>query len=84
MAAAYGGTSGRSRSVSRRSIASYLAAERELGRVASDADVDTLAPTLIGARHLLFADRKGTPAGGRSGSQVATTVITGVVREPLA
>jgi AcrR family transcriptional regulator len=38
-------------------IASYLAAEREQGRVAADADIDTLAPTLIGAGHLLFADR---------------------------
>ncbi len=42
-------------------IACYLTAERELGRIAADADVGTLAPTLIGAGHLLFADRKATP-----------------------
>jgi hypothetical protein len=30
-------------------IASYLTAERELGRIAAYADVGTLAPTLIGA-----------------------------------
>ena len=42
-------------------IAAYLTAERDLGRIAADADVDTLAPTLIGAGHLLFADRNGTP-----------------------
>src|SRR5438067_486547 len=42
-------------------IAGYLAAERDLGRVAADADVDTLAFTLIGAGHLLFADRESTP-----------------------
>lgn len=36
-------------------IASYLVAERELGRIAPDADIDTLAPTLVGAGHLLFA-----------------------------
>jgi hypothetical protein len=30
-------------------VAGYLAAERDLGRVASDADIGTLAPTLIGA-----------------------------------
>src|SRR5262249_7858677 len=42
-------------------IASYLTTERELGRIAADADVDTLAPTLIGAGHLLFAGREGTP-----------------------
>ena len=28
-------------------IASYLVAERDLGRVAADADIDTLAPTLV-------------------------------------
>ena len=35
----------------------YLAAERVIGRVRTDADLDALAPTLVGAGHLLFADR---------------------------
>lgn len=64
-------------------IASYLAIERELGRIAADADVDTLAPTLIGASHLLFADREGTPPGAETVRKVVTTVIASVVREPL-
>ena len=38
-------------------VASYLAAERDLGRIAEDADIDTLAPMLIGSGHLLFAGR---------------------------
>jgi AcrR family transcriptional regulator len=42
-------------------IASYLTIERDLGRIAPDADVDTLAPMLIGTGHLLFADRNDTP-----------------------
>ena len=42
-------------------VAGYLAAERDLGRVAADADISTLAPTLIGAAHLLFTDAGGTP-----------------------
>jgi AcrR family transcriptional regulator len=42
-------------------IAGYLAAERDLGRVAADADVDTLAAMLIGTAHLLFAGQDGTP-----------------------
>ncbi|PRY02452.1 TetR/AcrR family transcriptional regulator [Allonocardiopsis opalescens] len=42
-------------------IADYLAAERALGRLAADADVDVLAPTLVGGAHLLFADRTGAP-----------------------
>jgi AcrR family transcriptional regulator len=42
-------------------VAGYLAAERDLGRVAVGADVSTLAPTLIGAVHLLFTDTDGVP-----------------------
>ncbi|AHH98141.1 TetR/AcrR family transcriptional regulator [Kutzneria viridogrisea] len=60
-------------------IASYLAAERDLGRIAADADLDTLAPTLIGAGHLLFADRESAPPGVEAVRKVVTTVIAGVV-----
>jgi AcrR family transcriptional regulator len=42
-------------------IAAYLTAERDLGRLMPNADVDALAPTLIGTAHLLFADRTGPP-----------------------
>jgi AcrR family transcriptional regulator len=61
-------------------IASYLAVERDLGRIAADADIDTLAPTLIGAGHLLFADRKAAPPEAEAVRKVVTTVIAGVVR----
>ncbi|MFL4492538.1 TetR/AcrR family transcriptional regulator [Streptomyces sp. VTCC 41912] len=63
-------------------LASYLTAERALGRVAADADVDVLAPTLIGAGHLLFADREGTTPDAPAVHRVVTAVIAGVVREP--
>jgi AcrR family transcriptional regulator len=63
-------------------IASYLTAERDLDRIAADADVDTLAATLIGTGHLLFADRKGAPPGTAAVHKVVTTVIAGVVRQP--
>jgi AcrR family transcriptional regulator len=43
-------------------IAAYLAAERDLGRITADADVDTLALTLIGSAHMLFAGQDGAPA----------------------
>ena len=59
-------------------ITSYLTAERELGRIAADADVDTLAPALIGAGHLLFAGREGTPPEAGAVHKVVTTVIAGV------
>jgi len=42
-------------------VAGYLRAERSHGRVAGDADTVAVARTLIGAAHLLFADRKGLP-----------------------
>ncbi|WP_411122709.1 TetR/AcrR family transcriptional regulator [Streptomyces sp. x-19] len=63
-------------------LASYLTAERALGRIAADADVDVLAPTLIGAGHLLFADREGTAPDAPAVHRVVTAVIAGVVREP--
>ena len=64
-------------------IAAYLTAERDLGRIAADADVDTLAPTLIGAAHLLFADRKAAPPEPGTVRKMVTTVIAGAVQEPL-
>jgi len=60
-------------------IAAYLAAERELGRIAADADVDTLAPTLIGAVHLLFADRSATPPETGAVRKMVTTVLAGAL-----
>ncbi|PRX05554.1 UNVERIFIED_ORG: TetR family transcriptional regulator [Actinomadura viridilutea] len=61
-------------------IASYLAAERDLGRIAADADVETLAYTLIGTAHLLYADRDSTPPEAEAFRKVVNTVIGGVVR----
>src|SRR5262245_46305990 len=63
-------------------IASYLTAERELGRIAPEAEVDGLAPMLIGAGHLLFADRKGIPPDTEAVEKMVNTVVAGVVREP--
>ncbi|MFF4948653.1 TetR/AcrR family transcriptional regulator [Streptomyces chattanoogensis] len=64
-------------------IVSYLTAERELGRISADADVGTLAPTLIGAAHMLFADRQSIPPGAGDVRKVVTAVIAGVEQEPL-
>jgi AcrR family transcriptional regulator len=61
-------------------IARYLTAERDLGRIAPDADVDTLAPTLIGAAHLLFTERKGSPPEPEAVRKVVTTVLAGAMR----
>ena len=55
-------------------IAAYLVDEQFLGRIPPDADVDTVAATLIGAAHLLYAgrDRPPDPADVR---RMVTTVI---------
>ena len=60
-------------------IASYLTFERGLGRIAADAEIDTLAPTLIGAGHLLFADRKAAPPEADAVRKMVTTVMAGVI-----
>ena len=62
-------------------MADYLTAERNLGRIAADADVATLAPTLIGAGHLLYADRTGTPPDAGAVRKMVTAVIGGVVQD---
>ena len=56
-------------------LAAYLARERELGRIRPDTDTDTLALTLIGTGHLIFADREGTPPETEDVHKVVTTVI---------
>jgi AcrR family transcriptional regulator len=62
-------------------IAGYLTAERDHGRIASDADVDTLAPTLIGAAHLLFTEREGSPPEPAAVRKVVTTVLASAMRQ---
>jgi AcrR family transcriptional regulator len=39
-------------------VISYLALERDLGRIAAGADIASMALTLVGAGHLQFADRE--------------------------
>jgi AcrR family transcriptional regulator len=63
-------------------IASYLATERELGRIAVDADIDALAPMLVGTGHLLFGDREGAPLDTEAVRKVVTAVIGGVEQNP--
>ncbi|NUP21495.1 MAG: TetR/AcrR family transcriptional regulator [Streptomyces sp.] len=60
-------------------IAAYLTAERDAGRLADDADIDTLAPTLVGAGHLLFADRTSAPPQTAAVRKMVTTVIVGAL-----
>jgi AcrR family transcriptional regulator len=60
-------------------VAGYLEAERDRGRIASGADIGSLAPALIGAVHLLFADTDGArPDADALGKVVVTVLATGM------
>jgi AcrR family transcriptional regulator len=59
-------------------ISAYLAAERDLGRIAAGADVDTIALTLIGSGHLLFAGLEGDPPDIGAVHKVMSSAIAGV------
>jgi AcrR family transcriptional regulator len=54
-------------------IAAYLSAERSLGRIPPDTDIETLAPTLIGAAHMLFT---GPPPNADDVERVVKAVIS--------
>jgi AcrR family transcriptional regulator len=61
-------------------VAGYLTAERDLGRIAPDADVDTLAPTLIGAAQLLFTEQADNPPQPDAVRRVVNTVLAGTTQ----
>jgi len=64
-------------------IAGYLADERDLGRIAADADIDSLTLSLVGGGHLLFADRAPGPPTPAAVRRLVTAVLAGVVqRQP--
>ncbi|MEU1072772.1 MULTISPECIES: TetR/AcrR family transcriptional regulator [unclassified Streptomyces] len=61
-------------------FSAYLAAERHLGRIAADADIDSLTLSLVGGGHLLFADRDSGPPTKAAVSRLVTAVIADAVR----
>lgn len=63
-------------------IGAYLAAERDLGRLAPESDVDVLAAVLVGTTHLLHADRGSAPPTTEAVHRVVTTVLAGRTRRP--
>jgi AcrR family transcriptional regulator len=64
-------------------FADYLADERSMGRIAADADVDSLALALIGSGHLLFADRDAEPPSGAQVEAVVASVIADALQRRL-
>ncbi|MFC8796692.1 TetR/AcrR family transcriptional regulator [Promicromonospora sp. NPDC057138] len=61
-------------------ISAYLADERELGRIAADADIDSLTLSLVGGGHLLFADRDPGPPTTATVATYVTSVLADVVQ----
>ncbi len=64
-------------------ISSYLTDECELGRIAADADTESLALSLVGAGHLLFAGRESLLPDAAAVSRIVTTVIADVEQRRL-
>ncbi|MFD8034736.1 TetR/AcrR family transcriptional regulator [Streptomyces sp. NPDC059717] len=60
-------------------VSAYLADERDLGRIAVDADIDSLTLSLVGGGHLLFTDREPGPPVTAAVHRFVTSVVTGAV-----
>ncbi|MCY1140168.1 TetR/AcrR family transcriptional regulator [Actinoplanes sp. Pm04-4] len=63
-------------------VAAYLNAEQARQRVPADADVRTLALALVGAAHLVFADREGDRPGPAATRQLIASILTGANGRP--
>ncbi|MBK3562359.1 TetR/AcrR family transcriptional regulator [Streptomyces sp. MBT62] len=61
-------------------VSAYLADERERGRIAADADIDSLTLSLVGGGHLLFADRASDPPTASTVGKLVTSVLADVVQ----
>jgi AcrR family transcriptional regulator len=62
-------------------VSAYLAAERDLGRIAAGADIGTLALTLIGTAHLLAVDRESAQPDPEGVAAMVATVLDGVLKD---
>ncbi len=62
-------------------LASYLSAERGLGRIVPHADVDAFAVVLVGSAHLLAAGSHPAPVSPDDLRQVVGTVLAPVLAE---
>jgi AcrR family transcriptional regulator len=58
-------------------LASYLDAERHIGRLAAGADPRMLAMTLIGTGHLLFAGEHGAPPDAAAVREIVEAITVG-------
>ncbi len=61
-------------------VGAYLADERDRGRIAADADIDSLTLSLVGGGHLLFAEREPGPPSTAVVRRFVTTVLADVLQ----
>ncbi|MEU5760905.1 TetR/AcrR family transcriptional regulator [Nocardia sp. NPDC047648] len=61
-------------------ISTYLTDERERGRIAADADIDSLTLSLVGGAHLLFTGRDPGPPTTSAVEKFVAAVISDAVR----
>ncbi len=64
-------------------VSGYLADECELGRIAADADIDSLTLSLVGGGHLLFTDRDPGPPTPAAVNRFVSTVLADVLQRRL-
>ncbi|CCH76600.1 conserved hypothetical protein [Nostocoides japonicum T1-X7] len=60
-------------------VSAYLADERDRGRIAADADIDSLSLSLVGGGHLLVSDHESGPPSTTTMSRMVTTVLADVL-----
>jgi hypothetical protein len=60
-------------------VAAYLSAEQSTGRLATDADIDSLTLSLVGGGHLLFADPDAWSPTGAALERFVTATIKDAV-----
>lgn len=64
-------------------IASYLTDECEMGRIAADADVDSLALALIGASYIVFAGHGSAASPAETVEKVVAATVADVLQRRL-
>ncbi|NQE66500.1 hypothetical protein NG2371_00948 [Nocardia gamkensis] len=65
-------------------ISTYLTDEHDRGRIAADADIDSLTLSLVGGAHLLFTDRDPGPPTTSAVEKFVAAVISDAVRRRQA
>jgi len=56
-------------------VSAYLGAERDLGRIPADADLESLTLSLVGGGHLLHADRDSDPPTQAAVAKLVRSVV---------